>query len=110
MDSQEYAFSENELTKIHSLVENKYGSWKWNYGYSPDFEYLVNGTLYEKPIQFTVFVKEGQIHMLKWSKGDIPENIIKAIESDLIGMVFYEADITSTLLNRQIIMRQNLEI
>lgn len=103
--ANDYSFSELEVTRILSLVENKYGKWTWNYAYSPDFEFLLTGTLDQKTIQFTMLVREGHIQELKWNKGNIQEKLMKALESELIGVVFYEKDIARILLDRNIMIQ-----
>ncbi|PWD99727.1 lipoate--protein ligase family protein [Marinilabilia rubra] len=34
-----YAFSKEDLEKIEKLKSEKYNTWKWNYGYSPVYEF-----------------------------------------------------------------------
>jgi lipoate-protein ligase A len=98
----DYGFSENEIMEIHSLMDKKYGTWKWNYGYSPDFEFLIGGTLNKKPIELTLIVKEGHIRELRWNKQGFEENLIKQLETELMGRVFNEKDISERLLNKNI--------
>jgi len=100
--SSDYAFNEAEIARINSLVENKYGTWKWNYGYSPDFEFKVTGTMDGHQIQFMIMVREGNILQLNWNKADIEEKLVKSIESELAGRKFYEKEIAGILLKRKI--------
>jgi len=101
--SHEYAFSEEELARIQSLVDTKYDKWSWNYGYSPEFECLLKGALNENAIHLTIVVSEGYIKELKWQEENIQESLIKSIESELIGLEFYEKDLISRLLRHHII-------
>jgi lipoate-protein ligase A len=36
---EEYKLTKEELNNIQKLVDEKYGTWEWNYGESPDFNY-----------------------------------------------------------------------
>lgn len=38
-----YEFSEAELKKIREIRDEKYSTWEWNYGYSPEYNFT-NGT------------------------------------------------------------------
>ena len=98
----DYAFNEDEIERINSLVENKYGTWNWNYGYSPDFEFKVKGTLDDRQIQFMIMVREGTILQINWNQANIEEKLVKSIESELVGRKFYEEEIAGILLKRKI--------
>ena len=34
----DYAFNKSDLEQINDLVETKFGTWEWNFGYSPKFK------------------------------------------------------------------------
>jgi lipoate-protein ligase A len=38
-DSELYELSEKDITAIDKLVENKYGTWDWNFGSSPQYNF-----------------------------------------------------------------------
>jgi lipoate-protein ligase A len=38
-DSQPYQFSLSDIEEINKLVINKYSSWDWNFGYSPNYNF-----------------------------------------------------------------------
>lgn len=42
-DARMYEFTEEDLKKIQEIRDNKYSTWEWNYGYSPDYNF-VQGT------------------------------------------------------------------
>lgn len=44
-DAQSYTFSNEDIANIQHLVNNKYSTWEWNYGYSPRFTYKNQGTI-----------------------------------------------------------------
>lgn len=38
-DSQAYELSEKDKTEINKLVASRYGTWEWNFGYSPKYNF-----------------------------------------------------------------------
>ncbi|TVR74945.1 MAG: lipoate--protein ligase [Marinilabiliales bacterium] len=38
-DSMVYEFSDNDLASIEKLRTDKYNTWEWNFGYSPDYDF-----------------------------------------------------------------------
>jgi lipoate-protein ligase A len=98
----DYGLSENEIMEIHSLIDKKYGTWKWNYAYSPDFEFLIGGTFNKEPIELKIVIKEGHIRELKWNKQGLEENLIKQLENELMDRVFYEKDVLEILSEKNI--------
>ncbi|MFP4368061.1 MAG: lipoate--protein ligase [Candidatus Kapaibacterium sp.] len=83
-DSERYDMTENDIAAISKLVEDKYGTWEWNYGYSPRYNFqkflkTAGGTL-----EFDLLVEDGIIRECKifgdyFNKLDKTE-IEKAIE------------------------------
>src|SRR5690606_11779633 len=39
-DARMYEFTEEDLKKIQEIRDNKYSTWEWNYGYSPDYNFV----------------------------------------------------------------------
>jgi lipoate---protein ligase len=102
--TRNYSFVENDINQIHSLVEKKYGNWNWNYGYSPDFEYLLKGTYKQIPLQFKIIVKEGHIVNLQFEKTELEKAYIQSLQSQLIGLIFNEEYVTRILRTRNFIV------
>lgn len=50
-----------ELEKIHSLIKTKYETWEWNYGYSPDYEFLKDSVYENHQIGVRLIVSKGII-------------------------------------------------
>ena len=42
-EARMYEFTEEDLKKIQEIRDSKYSTWEWNYGYSPDYNF-VQGT------------------------------------------------------------------
>lgn len=60
-DSKEYSLSQEDIKQIEELVENKYNTWQWNYGYSPKFVAKSNIKLKDKTVAFEITVEKGII-------------------------------------------------
>ncbi|MDX9907190.1 MAG: lipoate protein ligase C-terminal domain-containing protein [Bacteroidales bacterium] len=55
--------NEEDRSSIKKLVDNKYKSYEWNFGYSPDYEF--NNSFYYKDEEYSVSiqVKKGKIEL-----------------------------------------------
>ena len=60
-----YKFTEKDIDAIHELMETKFNTWEWNFGYSPTFT-------------TTIYLQKGELR-LRVKKG-----IIESAEADLI--------------------------
>jgi lipoate-protein ligase A len=60
-----YKFTEKDIDAIHKLMETKFNTWEWNFGYSPTFT-------------TTIYLQKGELR-LRVKKG-----IIESAEADLI--------------------------
>lgn len=58
--------SENDLKEINSLMENKYLTWDWNYGYSPEFNVKQSKRFENGKIEVLINVKDGIINSMKF--------------------------------------------
>lgn len=60
-DAQPYSFTNQDLASIQHLVDTKYNTWEWNYGYSPRFTYKNKGTIDSKYIETELDIEKGII-------------------------------------------------
>jgi lipoate---protein ligase len=97
-DSTFYELSEEDHRKINELVETKYGTWDWNFGYSPKYNLrkLVRtergGTL-----DFNLDVHDGIIKQIKIF-GDYFSNFdTEEIEHALTGIAHNEESVRNAL-------------
>lgn len=61
----EYSLSDEDIFEINKLVQEKYKTWKWNFGYSPAYVFETKLSLYKQTIHIEIFVKNGIIENLK---------------------------------------------
>jgi lipoate-protein ligase A len=53
--------SDNELEAIQTIKTEKYSTWEWNFGYSPDYTFTRRLTWKERRLEVTMVVKRGII-------------------------------------------------
>jgi lipoate---protein ligase len=80
----DYSFQIEDIRKIESLVEKKYRTWDWNYGYSPDYKFNNSVIIENTKVDIELHVSKGIIKYAFLSK-DISKINKVQIESKLIG-------------------------
>ncbi len=60
-----YQFSEEDKTKIYELVKTKYNTWEWNFGYSPQYNFMRQFKADGGNIEVNLEVKNGIIEKAK---------------------------------------------
>ena len=88
-----YQLTQKDINEINHLVNTKYSSWDWNYGYSPAFNLHTHFRTSSDVIDITLHIKNGIIENIE-SKGI--DNRLSAL-SKLIGIRFIESEIINTL-------------
>ncbi len=88
-----YEFTDDDITKINQLVESKYNTWEWNFGYSPKYNFNKNIRTPAGNIEINMEVSNGIIQEIKiygdfFNKYDIEEleNIIRNLPHDLTSI------------------------
>ena len=60
-DARMYEFTEEDLKKIQEIRDNKYSTWEWNYGYSPDYNFVQGARTEGGTIEMHMNVSKGVI-------------------------------------------------
>ncbi|WP_392486232.1 lipoate--protein ligase [Haloimpatiens sp. FM7315] len=73
-----YELGEEDLKKVKEIADNKYRTWQWNYGSSPNFNFFNEDKFSCGLIQISIDIKEGIIRDIKingdfFGKKDIAE-------------------------------------
>ena len=100
-DATEYFFSSEDLLEIERLVNEKYGKWEWNYGYSPFYSLKREIQLQNKIIKLEVHVEKGIISFFKM-EGELPSSCKKSIEAVLEGTPHSIIPIQKSLKNAKL--------
>lgn len=72
-DGHVYTLTEEEIKRVHEIATEKFRSWDWNYGKSPNFNLTRAKRFSGGKISFHLFVKKGLIEECEIS-GDFFEN------------------------------------
>ena len=94
----DYIFSQEELLKIEELKKNKYETWDWNFGYSPEYIFTREIIINKIMISLKFKVVKGRISEVKIKNlKDVPlkKLIIKSLENCL----HRENDIVNSLMS-----------
>ena len=76
-----YNITEEELSAIQLLIEKKYKTWEWNYGYGPPYTFTNRIQIDEKSHSCRLVVKDGII----WECDIEGSEEMKAAGKKLIG-------------------------
>jgi len=90
LHDKQYKLDYIDKTKIKKIVKEKYGTWEWNFGKSPDF---IIKKEFDNRMMITLIVKKGVIDRVSI---DSYENVIALIKG-LEGSRFNEDDLKQNL-------------
>ena len=95
--AREYVPDESEQVAVKSLAEEKYRTWEWIFGWSPDYSFKNSWkhSSYEAVIELSIhrgLIKTGKIDSLQFA-----ENTLEKIKSLLMGLPHREEDIRKVL-------------
>lgn len=96
MDMEEYRLTDKDYENIEKLVKDKYGTWEFNYGYSPKFS-IKNKKKFESSglIEVMLDVKSGIIEDIKISGDYFSVKETDDLEDMIKGLNYREDDIKS---------------
>lgn len=84
-DAKVYELTDSDREAIQQLVDNKYGTWDWNFGYSPKYNFQKGIKSSGGHVEINLEVRKGEIKDVKifgdfFSAGDVSE-----LENILVG-------------------------
>lgn len=89
--------SADDLQAIESLMKNKYTTWDWNYGYSPEFNVKQGKRFENGKIEVLINVKQGAIQGIKFYGDFFGSENPQEIEELLTGKRYKEDEIKNAL-------------
>jgi lipoate-protein ligase A len=95
--AEPYHFSEMDLEKINNLVETKYSTWKWNYGYSPVYEFTKRNKSGDYIFSSKLKVEKGIIQEIEIKSNYPDTEKIAQTAQKLIGVLHEKREINETL-------------
>lgn len=64
-EARRYEFTEEDLKKIQEIRDEKYSTWDWNFGYSPDYDFRLGARTRGGTIEMNMNVHKGYITDVK---------------------------------------------
>lgn len=94
-----YILTDSEWEKVHKLSEQKYRTWEWNFGRSPEFNLQKVNRFEFGQIDVRIFVKDGEIQEIKFYGDFLGYGDSEDIENKLKGVLFKDSEVESALKN-----------
>ena len=105
-----YEFTQNDIEQINKLVNEKYTSWEWNYGYSPKYNFEKSQITSQGTLDVQLIVEKGYIKELKIKSSFLDEKIISRIEIALKGVKHELLSVRKELQNMKLNSTQVTEV
>lgn len=96
-EAKMYEFTEEDLRKIQEIRDEKYSTWEWNYGYSPDYNFTEGARTKGGTIEMNMNVSGGIITHVKIYGDFFHIKDIDPIERALENTKHEESDIRNVL-------------
>jgi lipoate-protein ligase A len=94
---KEYKLTDHDLENINKLVEERYSTWEWNYGYSPTFDFKKSHRFKIGKIEILLKVNKGVIEECKIYGDFLGISDIGGLETKLKGENYKEDNIRELL-------------
>ena len=98
-DAKAYTFTDEDIEAINRLVEKKYGTWEWNYGKSPKFNYKHSRKFSAGVIEVYAEIENGIIKDIHFHGDYFGHEDVSAITNQLINTT-YSIESASEILKR----------
>jgi lipoate-protein ligase A len=104
IDSEIYTLTEEDKAAIQKLVDEKYSTWDWNFGYSPEYNFQKGIKTEGGHIEINLDVNKGIIKNAKIFGDFFNTKDISEIEQALVGTPHNYDEIKQRLKNIDISM------
>ena len=101
-DCKLYEFTEEDLAKIEEIKKEKYQTWEWNFGYSPNYNFKQGVKTAGGLLEMNMNVSKGIIQDIKILGDFFHIRDIEEIENALKGSPHEEGQIRSVLQKFQL--------
>ncbi|MGO1468979.1 MAG: lipoate--protein ligase [Tissierella sp.] len=99
---QKYELSDKQNMEINKLFEEKYSTWDWNYGSSPQFNYKNYKKFPFGGIEVRLHIKDGIIDECKFFGDFFGSENVEKLEETLIGKNYNEESIKSAVSEKEL--------
>jgi len=83
--AEAYHLTKNDLLSIQRIKEDKYATWKWNFGYSPRYRFQQDIRLGKKNLVVDLLVERGVITEISITEQETKESLDE-LEKELTGL------------------------
>ena len=96
-DGEKYVPSEEDIAEIKKLEAEKYGTWEWNYGFSPKYSYKNAAHFPCGIVELNMDIKNGIIEKVLFSGDFFGKKDVAPVSEALCGVHHEEKEIRKTL-------------
>jgi lipoate---protein ligase len=96
-NSTSYEFSQDDRKEVNALVRKKYGTWDWNFGYSPTYGFKREIELGGFKLEMSVLIDKGFFKTINFSGDAMADSTIEGISANLIGVRHNENEVENAL-------------
>lgn len=96
-DNSVYELNEKDNQAIQKLVDEKFSTWDWNYGYSPKYTFQNEFFSEGKQLKVELQIEKGKIIESNCSGDFFSDQEIKTLNESLIGVRHFYPDIRQSL-------------
>ncbi len=97
-NSEEILLSEDEMAEIKKMRDERFATWDWNYGSSPEFDIYSEKRFAGGKIEFAAEVKEGIIDSVRFFGDYLGIKPVDPVEESLVGCK-YEIEAVRDILS-----------
>lgn len=94
-----YSLTDEDIKKINELMENKYGTWEWNFGKSPKFNYKKEMRFDAGSVCMEMNIVDGIIKSFRLYGDFFEENPVEELESLFMDKRFDINEMKNTMKN-----------
>ncbi|MHC1702911.1 MAG: lipoate--protein ligase [Tenuifilaceae bacterium] len=109
-DSLIYNLTDQDILAINHLVETKYSTWQWNFGYSPTYTLTKDFNIGKDNIKITIQVDKGIICSVNFETSLLNKNQVEELESLLVGCPHDIDEIRNRMARKPVLLSQNISI
>ncbi|KYO67005.1 lipoate--protein ligase [Thermovenabulum gondwanense] len=93
----EYNLTPEDLERINRLRDEKYATWDWNFGTSPEFDLIKSQRFDAGEIEVRINVRDGRITDIKFYGDFLSMRDVSEVEEKLKGLRYKEEDVGEAL-------------
>ena len=86
VESELYELTDSDVEAINTLVEEKYGTWNWNFGHSPQYNFQKGIKTNGGHVEINLDVEKGEIKKVKIFGDFFNTRDVGELENILVGM------------------------